>query len=95
MSTSGRWVFEWEAPKGDRINRYFIWIKTWGENCWIKGYPGNWNNSAEGGSSDCHVCNTFKSFVRHLRKHPELRGQEVILVNRYIGYNVTAKWVEI
>ncbi len=44
----------------------------------------------DGGTSHA-PCKSYKAFLRHLRKHPELKGYEVTFVSRYIGYNITAE----
>jgi hypothetical protein len=96
------WKFEFEQPAGARIlsGRFFgvchfddkadLW---WGED------ERRWAPFDELHNMD--VCCThapvrsFKAFKRHLRKHPELKKvEEVILVSRFIGYNIKARWVD-
>ena len=87
-----------EAPLGQRLlNTYidsitsrrktdeqpFLWwcykTRQWVDD--VKKLP-------QGGSTNVR-CRSYKAFLRHLKKHPELKGYQVILMNRYIGYNIT------
>lgn len=36
-------------------------------------------------------CNSYRAFLRHIRKHPELKGYEVILVSRFRDNNIIAR----
>ena len=90
------WVYDFEAPVGTRILRSrFIGITTFDDFWWSDQYQ-KWTPSSEigdmGGCSS-YGCRSFKAFKKHLRDHPELRAsKEVILVSRFMGYNITARW---
>jgi hypothetical protein len=43
-----------------------------------------------GGSTHAD-CKSYKAFLRHLRKHPELKGYEVYLVSRFHDNNIIAR----
>jgi hypothetical protein len=86
-----------EAPKGARVLRHwFMGITTFS----IDGNPSLWwcrktkkwvtgEFLTDGGSS--HVdCRSYRAFLRHLRKHPELKGYEVVLVSRFRDHNIVA-----
>lgn len=81
-----------EAPIGQRILRSrFMWITTFGgdEPLWWDGKQ--WTTSPTSGYSNCATCHSYKAFLRHLKKHKEsLKGYEVVLVHRYIGFNIVA-----
>lgn len=86
-----------EAPVGLRILRSrFHGVTTWHTNddqpsLWWSFAERRWINRSVPGSSNYAPCGSYKAFLRHLKKHQEqLKGYEVVLVSRYIGYNVTA-----
>lgn len=94
------WQITYDAPRGLRINRGFWGITIFGGLWWCKG-SNKWlanPPSGESYSSHCHGPKTTKAFLRYLRKHPELKGQEVIFVNRgayqSTSLDITAVWVE-
>lgn len=88
------WNLTFEAEVGTRFHRYFRDITTFGENSWYSTDQRKWLPVLDGGAcSTHHACRTLKSFLSHLNDHPELRGQEVILVNRYEGFDVTANYL--
>ena len=85
-------TIKYEKPKGSRIKRYFIGIETKNTELWWdcdkrKWFYGIENKDPESTVSNHVPCNTVRAFRRHLKKHPEIRGQAT-LINRYIGYNV-------
>jgi hypothetical protein len=43
------------------------------------------------GGSNIAPCNSYRAFLRHLRKHPELQGCEVRLNSRFVGCNIVAQ----
>jgi hypothetical protein len=90
---------EFEAPRGSRILRSrFSGITTFHSDptapfLWWDGKQ--WVDQPVSGSSNFSGCNSYKAFLRHLKKHQEkLKTYEVVLVSRYIGYNVTATFKE-
>lgn len=97
------WHFTFDSNPGYRIRRYGWAVTTegrsskyeslfWNENK-NKWLPCRINaNFGDSSCSHCHGIKTFRAFKRHLRKHPELKTQKVIWVNRYIGFNITAEW---
>ena len=97
------WHFEFDAPVGTRIlssrfmgiTHYSLADLWWSEHFqkWMPIKDALTDN--DGGASNTAECRSFKAFKRHLRKHPELRDAgEVTLVSRFIGYSITAKWIE-
>jgi hypothetical protein len=49
----------------------------------------------DGGASNTASCRSFKAFKRASTKAPELREVgEVTLISRFVGYSITAKWIE-
>lgn len=90
------WQFEFDAPVGTRIlGSRFTGITHFSFNKgWFSYADNKWVDTCAGPASSHAVCKSFKAFKRHLRKHPELKDVgEVILVSRFIGYNITAKWI--
>lgn len=101
------WTYKFDAPAGERMLKRFRSVTTWGKN---KGQPILWwcyatrtfresdtdlgyRSFAKGASSHAPI-RSFKAFKRFLRKHPELKGYEVVLCNRFEDHNVTAIWQE-
>lgn len=98
------WQFTYQACKGARVNRYF-----WSATIWDSGEPPLWWSGAAnafidrtnpmwglfGVSSHSRPIRTFRAFKRFLRKHRELQteGRKVRLVNRFVGYDITAEWM--
>lgn len=92
-------ILEFKAPRGQRVHRYF-----WSATVWDDG-PSMWwidelNAFFPDGSSELKLYShgnhsrpirTLRAFKRFLRKHPELKGRTVRLVNRYVGYDVEAR----
>jgi hypothetical protein len=91
------WTFEFEAPVQSRFMRYYVWCTTFDNLWWCnasKKFVVGCSNLPAGGSSCSPPIRTFRAFKRFLRKHPELRGVDVILQSRFHDHNVTARWVE-
>ena len=95
----GKWVYEFEAPVGTRIlSSRFIGITTFHLEYWWSYQHKKWmplgQHGDEGATSTFH-CNSFKAFKRHLKYHHELiYAREVVLVSRFIGHNITARYVD-
>lgn len=89
---------EFEAPLGQRIlRRRSIGITTFPINkqsrsLWWNYEKRQWSENTGGGGYSSHCdCDSYKAFLRHLKKHKEqLKGYEVILVSRFWGHNITA-----
>jgi len=97
--TEGQWQFYFDAPKGTRIlSSRFIGITQFSMDLWWSYEHEKWLPMAERGvKGACTTvpCRSFKAFKSHLRRHPELiYAGEVILVSKFIGYNVTARHVD-
>lgn len=94
------WQINYDAPRGLRMNRGFWAITTFGGLWWCEGSKKWLENppSGEVHSTHCHGPKTTKAFIRYLRKHPELKGHEVIFVHRgayeSTRLDITAVWVE-
>lgn len=94
------WQITYDAPRGLRTNRGFWALTTFG-NLWWCEELGIWTDvvpKGMGASTHCHGPKTTKAFLRYLRKHPELKGHEVIFVNNSAyestRLDITAVWVE-
>ncbi len=90
-----RLVMHFEAPKGERVHRYF-WAVTLTEitedNLWWNTKLGKWEPyqaNKDHGYSTHAPCKTLKAFKRMLRKYPEIIGR-CVLVNKYKGLDVYA-----
>lgn len=98
------WKFSHCVFPGQRIlSSRFLWITHFDHtvDMWWAEDLRKWTSTEEiedtnsWASNGC-LCHSFKAFKRHLRKHPELRQlDEVILVSRYRGYDISARWYEL
>jgi hypothetical protein len=91
------WTFHYTPHKGNRCHKAGDSITTYGPNEWYHPEINRWCNSPQATKYGCGThkgCRSLKAFKRHLRKHPELQGQEVFLVSRWVGYDIEAKWRE-
>ena len=93
------WVFEFEAPKGKRIlSSRFMGIKNYHQDFWWSHEQKKWLpfTQIEVGWASSHApCRSFKAFKRHLQRHPELKAAgDVVLISRFIGYNIIARCEE-
>lgn len=83
-----------EAPRGQRLlRRYFMGITTF-DGLWWCFETKRWVDDvrkASGSASSHAPCKSYRAFLRHIRKHPELKGREVILVSRFIGNDIIVK----
>lgn len=84
-----------EAQKRTRLHRYFLWY-TIDDNWYIpeikKWMPFKDAQATGLDFSTCCYCKTLRAFQRHCRKHNlKKKNAEVILVNRYVGFNVFIK----
>lgn len=91
-------VFEFQAPVGQRINRYGLGVTIMaGPNLWWSLHSRRWLTQEaaqdEGhGYTNTARCRTLKAFKRHIRKHAAaLDGCEVCWVNRYVDHGVIAR----
>jgi len=87
-----------EAPLGQRfLRRWFLGITTIRESdqdsLWWCFATKKWINNTRGpkGGSTHAPCKSYKAFLRHLRKHPELKGYRVVLVSRFVDNNIYAE----
>lgn len=92
------WQFEFQAEKGKRLHRYFFGAITAHTNLWWcmeqRKFVPSETLGKQGASNYSPRIRTFKAFKRFLNKHPELKGHEVLLHNRYVGFNIMAHWKE-
>jgi hypothetical protein len=87
-----------EAPHGQRILRcWFMGITTFRNDdqpsLWWCNATRKWvtaRSSMPMGGSSHAPCKSYRAFLRHLRKHPELKDYEVILVSRFHDNNIIA-----
>lgn len=102
------WKLTYDAPYGKRINRYWRVLQVCKthpnqEDMWWDRKSNKWSTVRQE-SGTGYVCGkdprpkSIKAFLRYLIKHPELKGYEVILRNRYYmpdySYHVSAVWEE-
>ena len=88
-----------EAPLGQRIHRHWFMGITVFRNdeqpsLWWCNATRKWvtaNTPMPQGGSTHADCKSYKSFLRHLRKHPELKDYEVYLVSRFRDNNIIAR----
>ena len=79
-----------QAPLGQRyLRRWFFGITNF-EGLWWCYETRRWIDYEKitGSASSCVPCKSYKAFLRHIRKHPELKGHEVILASRIPGNNI-------
>ncbi len=88
-----------QAPLGQRIlRRWFMGITVFRDDdqppLWWCHATRKWVTIATpmplGGSTHAD-CFSYKAFLRHIRKHPELKGYEVILVSRFENNDIIVK----
>lgn len=83
-----------QAPMGQRIlRRYILGITTF-DGLWWCHETKRWVDDvrkAPGKASSHAPCKSYKAFLRHIRKHPELKGHEVILVSRFCDNDIIVK----
>lgn len=86
------WQFEFEAPVGTRVlKRGFGVVNS--SDLWWDGKT--WSKNPTGYCSNICSLRSFKAFKRHLRKHTEaLKDVEVIFLSKFVGYNITARYVQ-
>jgi hypothetical protein len=93
------WIFEFQAPVGSRIlNSRFIGVTNYYGDLWWSHEHKKWLPLFEvgnEGASNFADCRSFKAFKKHLKRHPELKEADfVVLVSRFIGHNIAARWEE-
>jgi hypothetical protein len=72
-----------QAPVRQRIlRRYILGITTF-DGLWWCYETKRWVEEPKSDASTHAPCKSYKAFLRHIRKHPELKGHEVILVSRF------------
>jgi hypothetical protein len=99
ISLKNQMNITFEAPKGQRIlRRWFMGITVFRNDdqpsLWWCFQTKKWvtaNMMTPAGVSTHSDCKSYRAFLRHLRKHPELKGYEVILVSRYRDNNIIAR----
>ena len=72
-----------QAPIGQRILRRYIMGITTFDGLWWCYETKRWVEEPKCNASTHAPCKSYKAFLRHIRKHPELKGYEVILVSRF------------
>jgi hypothetical protein len=79
-------MITFEAPAGTRILRgRFLGITTF-DNLWWCYSQRKWVEDTRGSGSSHAPCRSYKAFLRHIRKHPELTS--ATLVSRFEGHNI-------
>lgn len=83
-----------QAPLGRRYLRRWIMGITSFDGIWWCYETKRWVKDLKDapGAASSHVpCKSYKAFMRHIRKHPELKGHEVILVSRLCDNDIYVK----
>jgi len=91
------WVYSFPFDKL-KTKRYGWGVCVLDDSLWYNYDAKKWQPMRNTDAAFSNVFNgvkTFKSFQRHLRKHPELQGYTVIWINRYRGLSVKAQWCEV
>lgn len=83
-----------QAPLGQRyLRRWIIGITSF-DGIWWCYETKRWIadlKDAPGDASTHAPCKSYKAFLRHIRKHPELKGHEIILVSRIRDNDIIVK----
>ena len=93
------WRITFEAPAGTRILSSRGLGITFDGNLWWSRKLRKWVSfddlrAAKSDGSSGAACRSFKSFLRHLRKHTDvLKGYEITFVNRFVGHDIFATYV--
>lgn len=82
---------KFQAPLGKRILRHGFMGITNFDRLWWCYETKRWVEEPNGNASTHAPCKSYKAFLRHIRKHPELKGHEVILVSRFRDYSIIVK----
>lgn len=93
------WAIEFEAPKGQRFHRYFWNAQIEDDRTPILWWFDHLNKFAPTDDqlklyarSNCSkTIHTYKAFLSFLDNHPELKGRDIRLVNKYVGQDIYAK----
>lgn len=98
---SNGWQLHFEAQKPNRVHRYF-WSATVMDGqepaLWWCGELNKFLPSdhpalkIHSHGSHSKPIRTLRAFKRFLKEHPELQGRRVILVNRFVGFDVEAQY---
>lgn len=89
-------MLKFDKPRGQRLMKRFrggvmVRKEYAGEGYVVR--KGQWIKYADcdpvvGEEYDCwHQCNSVRSFRKHLKKNPHMRGK-LILISTFIGYDV-------
>lgn len=82
---------KFQAPLGQRyLRRWIIGITTF-DGLWWCYETKRWVKEPKVSASTHFDCKSYKAFLRHIRKHPELKGHEVILVSRLHDNDIIVK----
>jgi hypothetical protein len=83
-------TISFQAPLGQRaLRRHIMGIASYG--LWWCYETKQWVKQPKGSASTHAPCKSYKAFLRHIRKHPELKGHEVVLVSRFRGNDIIVK----
>lgn len=80
-------MIEFEAPAGTRVlRRHFFGIQTTDDLWWCY-KTRRWVENLEGAcGTNTAPCKSYKAFLRHINKHPELT--QATLVSRFVGHAI-------
>lgn len=84
-------IISFQAPLGQRILRRHILGITTFDGLWWCYETKRWVEEPKGDASTHAPCKSYKAFLRHIRKHTELKGREVVLVSRFRGNDIIVK----
>ena len=87
------WVFKYEAPLGCRIDRGWFGVTVQGlwHNHTMNIWQGGLDKECAHGTHGTRP-KSVKAFKRYLRKHPELKGFNVVFCSRYYNQDIEAVW---
>lgn len=72
-----------------KITRYFFGVTSYDERLWYSTKNKVWQeNLDQSGGSNFYKCKTLKAALRHIRKHPELKGKRMLLSSKFVGHDV-------
>jgi hypothetical protein len=79
-------MITFDAPAGTRILRSRFFGITNFDGLWWSYDQRKWAEHVVGEGSTHAPCRSYKAFLRHIRKHPELTS--AILVSRFVGHDI-------
>lgn len=79
-------MITFDAPAGTRVLRSRFFGITNFDGLWWSYRQRKWVEDLVGAGSSHAPCGSYKAFLRHIRKHPELTS--ATLVSRFVGHDI-------